>query len=277
MNLPGNGTVRRETRLIWPFRAWFAAEVFFGAAALSSIGSFPAETATRWAWPIKPVVTAAVLAGFYLAVTPIMVLGLVARRWEMIRVIVPAAIAFTSVELLATFIHWDKFSVGTGPFYVWFASYVLPPPIFLAMYLWQQRRAPPRSHERPLPGPLRRLLLVLGGLLTAEAVVAFAFPGWFTDSFPWQLTPLTARVLCGWLIAVGILMVTVALENHRDRVRLAAPFLILVLPALGVQLARFSEQVDFSHFRIWAGLLLFAVVSACGVYLARGSWRESLR
>lgn len=273
----GQRTGRPGTRLIWPFRAWFAAEVFFGVAALLSIGRFPAETATRWAWPIEPVVTAAVLAGFYVALTPVVILALVARRWEMVRVVVPAATAFTFLELVATFLHWDRFSVGTLPFYVWFASYLLPPPIFVAMYIWQQRRAAPMSHERPLPRALRGLLLVLGGLLAAEAVVAFVFPAWFMSSFPWQLTPLTTRVLCGWLIAVGTVMVTIAVENHRDRVRLATPFLILVLPALGVQVARFSDQVDLSHFRIWLGLLLFGVVSACGLYLARGSWRESLR
>jgi hypothetical protein len=268
---------RAGTPIIWPLRAWFAAEVFFAVAALLSIGLDPGNTEKGWAWPIEPVVTAAVLAAFYVAVAPIMTLALFAKRWEMVRVIVPAAILFTSAELLATFLHWDKFSTGTAPFYLWFASYILPPPIFLATYVWQQRGAAPRSpSDQPLPARLRTLLFVLGGFLSLEAVVAFAYPTWFTGDFPWSLTPLTARALSGFLLAVGVLMVTMAVENDRDRVRLASPMLILVLPAVALQVARFSEQVDLAHLRVYLGVVLFGLVAGCGVALARGSWRDAM-
>jgi len=268
---------RAGTPIGRPLRAWFAAEVFFVVAALLSIGLQPAETEDGWAWPIEPVVMASVFGAFYVAVAPIMLLALLAKRWEMVRVIVPTAILFTSAELLATFLHWDKFSTGTAPFYLWFASYVLPPPIFLATYLWQQRRAAPRRpSDRPLPARLRTLLFVLGGFLSVEAVVAFAYPAWFADDFPWQLTELTTRALCGFLLAVGSLMVAMAIENHRDRVRLASPMLILVLPAVALAVARYSEQVDLSHFRVYLGVGLLGLVAVCGLVLARGSWREWL-
>ena len=268
---------RAGTSIGWPLRAWFGAEVFFGVAALLSIGLDPGNTEKGWAWPIEPVVMAAVFGAFYLAVAPIMILALFAKRWEMVRVIVPTAILFTSAELLATLLHWDKFSTGTAPFYLWFASYLLPPPIFLATYVWQQRRAAPRGpNDQPLPTLLRTLLFVLGGFLSVEAVVAFAFPAWFTNDFPWSLTPLTTRALCGFLLAVGALMVTMAIENDRDRVRLASPLLILVLPAVALQVARFSEQVDLSHFRVYLGVVLFGLVAGCGVALARGSWRDAM-
>jgi hypothetical protein len=268
---------RAGTSIGWPLRAWFAAEVFFVVISLLSIGLNPGNTEEGWAWPIEPVVMAAVFGAFYLAVAPIMILALFARRWEMVRVIVPTGILFTSAELLATFLHWDKFSIGTLPFSLWFASYLLPPPIFLATYLWQQRRAAPRSpNDQPLPALLRTLLFVVGGLLSVEAAVAFAFPAWFSDDFPWSLTPLTTRALCGFLLALGALMVTMAVENDRDRVRLASPMLILVLPAVALQVARYSEQVDLSHFRIYLGIVLLGLVAGCGVALARGSWRDAM-
>jgi len=268
---------RVGTPIGWPLRAWFAAEVFFVVISLLSIGLNPGNTEEGWAWPIEPVVMAAVFGGFYVGVAPIMVLALFAKRWEMVRVIVPTAFLFTTAELLATFLHWEKFSTGSVPFYLWFASYILPPPIFLATYLWQQRRAAPRSaSDQPLPASLRTLLFVLGGLISVEAVVAFVYPAWFSDDFPWSLTPLTARVLSGFLLAIGALMVTMAVENDRDRVRLASPMLILVLPAVAIQVARFSEQVDLSHFRIYTGVVLLGLVACCGVALARGSWRDAL-
>src|SRR5205814_2060470 len=108
------------TPIPWALRAWLVVEVLFGLGAIASVGLSPADTRSNFAWPIQPVVTAAVLGAFYFATAPILVLALFARVWESVRVIVLPAIAFTTVELLATFLHWDKFSVGTLPFYVWF-------------------------------------------------------------------------------------------------------------------------------------------------------------
>jgi hypothetical protein len=90
------------------------------------------------------------------------------------------------------------------------------------------------------------------------------------------LTPLTARSLSGWLIAVGTIMLWMSRENNRTRARLATPMLILVLPALLMQMSRFAGQVNWSSPILWIGLLLFAIVSFCGLYLASGSWREAL-
>lgn len=268
--------MKEGLRVARPFRAWLAVEVLFGLSALSTLVRFPDETATRFAWPILPTVMAAVLGGLYVSLAPLLVLAFAAKRWANIRVIVLPAAVFTTAELLATLVHWDKFSVGTLPFNVWLASYVLPPPIYLIGYVWHQRRATPERAAEPLPQRLRTLLLAIGAFLTADSVFAFVYPGWFTKSFPWHLTPLTARVLAGWLLLVGTLLLSIARENDRNRVRLVSPFLILLLPLFAIQALRYRDQVDASSPRLWIALVLFAVLGAIGAYLARGSWRESL-
>ncbi|MEP2388225.1 MAG: hypothetical protein ABJL10_09025, partial [Hyphomonas sp.] len=63
-----------------PLRLWFGAEVFFGLAAILSITLTPQDTASNFAWTIKPTVTAAILGAFYASVAPIFVLAMVARR-----------------------------------------------------------------------------------------------------------------------------------------------------------------------------------------------------
>lgn len=263
-------------RVARPFRVWLAVEVFFGLSALSTLLRFPDETATRFAWPITPTVMAAVLGGLYFSLSPVLVLVFAAKRWEMIRVIVLPAVVFTSAELVATLVHWDKFSVGTLPFNVWLASYILPPPIYVVGYFWHQRRAKGEQRQEPLPPSLRTLVLALGAFLTADSLFAFANPSWFTRSFPWQLTPLTARVLAGWLLLLGTVLLSIGGENDRSHVRLVSPFLILLLPLFAIQTIRYRDQVDASSPRLWIALVLFAVVGGIGVYLARGSWRESL-
>ena len=258
------------------FRAVLGLEVFFGLASLATIGLFPEDTATKFAWEIRSLVMAGVLGGLYLAFAPTLVLQFLARRWEMIRVIIVPAIAFTTAELIATVLHWDLFFVGTLRFNIWLASYVLPPPLLLAMYLYQQRRSGRQPVSAPLPRAMKRLFLVLGGLLALDALVVLVSPAWLSDSFPWTLTPLTARVLAGWVLVLGTLLVSIAREDDRDRVRIASPVLILLLPALGVQVLRFRDQVDTGHPRLWVNLVIFLVLFGSGLYLARGSWRETL-
>jgi hypothetical protein len=112
--------------------------------------------------------------------------------------------------------------------------------------------------------------------LTLIALLVFLFPGLLISSFPWQLTPLTARSLSGWLIAVGTILLWMSRENDRTRARLATPMLILILPALLMQMLRFAQQVNWGAPILWIGLLLFAMVGFCGLYLANGNWREAL-
>jgi hypothetical protein len=235
------------TPIAWPLRAWLAVEVLFGVGAVLAIGRAPAESATNFAWPIQPVVMAATLGAFYITSAPLFLLPLFAKRWEMIRAMILPTALFSTVQLAATFLHWDKFSVGSVPFYVWFASYLLPPPIFVAAYLWHQRKAASRAvpSDDPIPSWLNRMLVLCGSLLTLIAVLTFFFPGVLIPIFPWQLTPLTARSLSGWLIAVGTIMLWMSRENNRTRARLGTPMLILILPALLMQTLRFAEQVNW--------------------------------
>ena len=143
------------TPIAWPLRLWFAVEVFFGVGAVLSIALNPAATRTNFAWPVQPVVMAAVLGAYYIASALLFLLPLFARRWEMIRVMILPTALFSTAELLATVLHWSKFSVGTVPFTAWLLSYLLPPPIFFGFYLWQERRA--RQLASPIPTRSRRL------------------------------------------------------------------------------------------------------------------------
>lgn len=266
------------TPIAWPLRTWFAVEVLFGVGAVLSIAVSPADTGTNFAWPISSVVMAAVLGGFYITSAPLFLLPLFAKWWEMIRVMILPTALFSTVQLVATILHWDKFSVGSLPFYVWFASYLLPPPIFVSAYLWHQRKAASRSStsDDPLPLWLNRLLIICGGILTVGAILVFIFPNLLIPVFPWQLTPLTARSLSGWLVAVGTIMLSISRENNRTRSRLATPMFILILPALLMQMARFANEVNWGSPVLWMGLILFAIVGFCGLYLAKGSWRDAL-
>jgi hypothetical protein len=264
------------TRIAWPLRFWFVVELFFALSASSTVALHPAETATRFAWNIQPPVMAALFGAFYVALAPVVVLVLFARRWEQVRVFVVPGALFTFAQLVVTFLHWGRFAHGTLAFQIWFASYLLPPPVFLGCYLWQQRRAGPVSPETPLPQWQRATLHVLGSVFTLAALVGLFHPAGFSKSAPWKITPLNARALGGYLLLVGTMMLSMARENDRDRARLISPFLILLLPVAAFQVNRFSEQVDWSHPAIEVFGALFAAAAAIGVVLFSGSWRRTL-
>jgi hypothetical protein len=269
----------KGTPIALPLRLWLGVEVLFGIGAVFAIGVAPAETATNFAWPIQPVVMAAVLGAFYMSSALLFVIPFFAKRWEMIRVMILPTAIFSTVQLLATFLHWDKFTIGIAPFYVWFASYLLPPFIFVSAYLWHQRRAAPKnpSADSPLPAWMRTLFWIFGIGLILLAASAFIFPLLLIQNFPWQLTPLTTRSLTGWIMILGVVLISMVRENDRARVRFATPLLILVLPTLLLQMSRFADQVDWSSSTLWIGLGAAAVMCVCGVYLAKGNWGESLR
>jgi hypothetical protein len=272
------------TRVAWPLRAWLWAEVFFGLATAFTLGLDPAQQQRPFAWSIKPDAMAALLGAFYIALVPVVLLAAVARRWDTVRVIVLPAACFTAVQLGVTVLHWPRFLHDTLAFQLWFVSYLLPPPIFVACWWWQQRQARRGAgiergcdSDRPLSKAMRWALLVLGALISIEALAALAWPAWLSASAPWSLTPLNARALAGYLLLTGLLMLSAAWENDHDRARLASPFLVGLLPAAALQLGRFPDQVNWSHPRIATGAVLLGAVALMGLRLAAGDWRRSLR
>ena len=278
MAKPKPGTVS-DLRISLPLRVWIGIECIFGVLSILTISLTPVDTAQHFAWPIRPVVTAALIGAFYIAAASFFVLALFARRWENVRVFIWASILFTSAELLATFLHWDRFSVGTTPFNVWFVSYVLPPPLFIAFYFWHQRRAAPipKAGDEPLPENLRLLMRALGALLALFAYLAFLLPAFIVPLMPWQFTPLTLRALSGWILALGVLLISVAHENDRTRVRIISPFFFLLLPAIALEVGRYAGEVNWSHPTIYVTLAVLLAIFALGVYLARGDWRRTMR
>ncbi|MBE9137929.1 hypothetical protein IQ254_12120 [Nodosilinea sp. LEGE 07088] len=267
---PSNSaTAHNSTPISLPLRAWLAVEILFGVAAIEAVFLHPDQTATNFAWPIQPIVMAATFGSFYLSVGLMFILGTLARRWQQVRAVsIPAAI-FTGFMLLTTFLHWDKFNHGIPPFYIWFASYLLPPPIFVALYYSHQKKAAPIGMQRlhPIAQPIRQFWVINGLIITLITLLFYLAPTWLITIAPWTMTPLTARTLCGWLIAVGTLQMWMAWEGDWGRIKIASTLLVILPFALLFQWARYSSEVNWSSLSLWLLLLDFSFNSFLCIYL----------
>ena len=71
-------------------------------------------------------------------------------------------------------------------------------------------------------------------------------------------------------------MLSMAHENDRTRVLVGVPMLLLMFPAVTIQIARFPGQVSFANLALFIGYGITLVVFALGAYLVRGNWRQAL-
>jgi hypothetical protein len=253
-----------ETPAAWPVRAWFAAEVFFAVASSWAVLLAPQATATNFAWPIQPVVTAALFGAIYFSALPLMLAGVFTRSWEHIRVLVLPSAVFTAAMLIPTFLHWDRFATGTVSFAIWLASYVLPPPIFFACYIWQQKRSQSVGFgvTQPLPAFERAFLFANGAVLIVFAIAVMLFPSILQAIAPFTFTPLTSRAFAGYVTLVALLQISMACENDWQRSRLATVMLIPLPFAIVFQLIRFGSGVQWSNAALWIFLIDLGLVAA---------------
>lgn len=121
---------------------------------------------------------------------------------------------FATLLLIATILHWDKFSHSHPVFWIWVFIYVVAPiltPWALIRNLREDRHL---SEERDavVPFPLRVAWLIPGILFLGVALYAFVNPAWLIPLWPWKATPLTMRVMVAFYSMLGVAVIAVLRE-----------------------------------------------------------------
>jgi hypothetical protein len=239
-------------------RIWITVELLFGLFGASAVLLDPAGTATNFAWPIASPAAASVLGACYGSVAVMLAAALFARDWGQVRPVVAAAGVLTSVMLLATFLHWPVFTHDSVAFGLWFASYLLPPPTLLALWIWQERR-PAGPVADPLPGWAANLFM--GNAVILASVWTFLF---FVPMVLAPLPPVLVRVYAGWALGLAMLL---WLTGKGRSWRLPGIWLLTLPAVLWVQLSRYPYTMN-------AGLLiqlldLAGLAAVCATLLVR--------
>ena len=211
-------------------------ELFLAAnavAAVLSLGLAPGSE--EWfTWTIAPDASAHLLAVMY---ANALVLGVVALRqpdWAHARVVVVLITVFALAATTMTFFQLDPFLAH--PWFhlaYWLGGYAVLVASAPAVLVWQERRQGGRLPVwRPLSAFQRGAGAFAGMAMAAAGLALLASPAGFSDVWPWELAPLTARLLGVWLAAFAAAYAWALWDGEWTRVRplfVAAPITGLLL------------------------------------------------
>jgi len=226
----GDDRIGPEVRLI----AWVLI-VTVGAAGVV-LSFFPDQTAQLFAWTIRPRMTALFMGAGYGSGVYFFAMTLTATRWHRVTLGFQSLTVFAWYMLLATVFHWERFNHGSPVFEAWVILYVLTP-IALPAVWFLYREADPGEAEFDgdlMPCPARLALVLVGLAVAFLSVATFVAPAAIASTWPWQLTPLTARVVSAFQALTGSTLILMARDGRWSAARTLSTALIL---ALGLNLA----------------------------------------
>jgi hypothetical protein len=211
-------------------------ELFLVANAVAAVFSLTlAPGSEDWfTWTVMPDAGARLLAVMY---ANAVVLGIVAVRqpdWEHARVIFVMICVFAVAATVMTFFNLDPFRAH--PWYhlaYWLTGYgvlILTAPVVL---IWQERL---HGGRLPVELPLTWLQRATGAVaaigMGAASIALLIDPVRFSDVWPWDVAPLTGRLIGVWLGAFAVAYVWALWDGDWGRVRplyIAAPITGLLL------------------------------------------------
>lgn len=242
---------------------------------------FPLRTATYFAWTIEPPMTAVFLGAAYWSSLAFEWSAARRRWWCDARIAVPTVFVFTTLTLVATLLHADRFHFGSehagstrAVTWAWLAIYAIVP-VLMAWLAITQARVPgidvPRTHR--LPRALRAVLAVEAVGLLVVGTGLFVAPTATATWWPWALTPLTARAIGAWCIGLGIAAAHACWEDDVHRLRPAASAFFVFGVLQSIALLRHGEAMDAARPAAWIYLAFVASATLVGgwvLWAARG-------
>jgi len=220
--------------IVVPF-LWLAFLILFFTPDLSG---------ERFAWAIKPPMTAMYLGAGYFGGSWLFINAILGKRWHRIAGGFLPITTFTWFMVISTFLHWDRFSNNLG-FYLWLILYVVTP--FLVPALWNSNRQTDPGEPEPddilIPPTVSLILKLISVSSLIYVVIGFINPEFVIKTWVWTLTPLTARVMSGWIALLGVGAFTMSNEKRWSGWR--TPLESIAIWHVLVLIAAFMNPSDF--------------------------------
>jgi hypothetical protein len=211
---------------------------FLGAAVVL-LYFLPTRTEETFAWTIQPALTAMLLGCAYIGGIVFFVHVLRSNGWHRVKYGFPAVLVFATLLSVATFVHWDRFHFGHISFITWLTLYVTTPVLVLVAVVinWRADPGTLEQHDYAIPRAARLVIALVGIVAFAFGLTLFFAPALLLDSWAWQLTPLTGRVVGAILTLPGMVNVWLLVDARWSAFRWIFQAQIVSLVSIAVALA----------------------------------------
>lgn len=236
------------------------------------------QTVTYFAWTIQPPMTAAFLGAGYLSSFLLEFLAYREKTWANARIAVPSVLTFTTLTLIATILHLDRFHLNNPNISpkvaadLWLGIYIIVP-IALTILLINEIRIQDSTPKRqyPLDILLRHVIATQGVIMLVTGMILFIAPATASTFWPWMLTPLTSRAIGSWLLGIGLIALHMTWENDHRRNRIAYVSYALLGLLQVTSLIRYAGDVNWSAAGSWFYLLFIISIIPTGLV----GWKAS--
>ncbi len=247
----------------------------FLVAAFAILYLFPDHTKELFAWDIQPRMSAMMLGAAYIGGAYFFVRVAAFARWHWVKIGFLPVTIFASLMGIATILHWDRFNHSHISFFAWAALYFTTP--FIVFLLWLRNRStdpgPNKSPGRRVPRLVRLVIGIVGSLTLLTSIFLFLQPGFMISTWPWQLTPLTARVMGALFALTGVGELTIALDVRWSAARIALQSQMIGLVAIGLAIVFSWNNFNQANPLTWIFLasILFLLIASPLLYV----WMET--
>jgi hypothetical protein len=265
----------RDDRIL-PFTRVVAA-VVFAILALAWFVLFlhPGETDRRFAWTIDSRMTAMVMGAGYGSALYFFAAVLTGRRWHRVALGFLPTTVFTWMMLGATLLHWDRFRHGSSPFLLWFWVYLLTPILVPAVWLVNRRHDPRTLEERDAAFPrwARGAMVAAGVGILLVAAWLYVWPENAIGSWPWALTPLTARAVAAFVALPGAAWLSIAADGRWSAARVMLATVALGLGLLLIAVVRAWDE--FEHGNALSIIYVAGLAATLAAIALLGVWMRT--
>jgi hypothetical protein len=241
----------QDDRVLPATRLLSIAIVPFLVVAFAVLYLWPNETDRLFAWTIRPALSPMVLGSVYLGGAYFFFRVALASQWHTVKAGFLPVTLFASLMGIATIVHWERFNHGHVAFWLWAGLYFSTPFLVPAVWLANRRQDPAVNPQEVLiPASVSKAIGVVGTLAVVVGLLLFLFPMRAIDLWPWQLTPLTARIM-GAIFALGVTALGSIGERRWSAARLMLQVEILMVALVIVAGIRARTDLDPSNPITW--------------------------
>ena len=261
-----------DRKVISGFRWMLVPFVVLAVGATAGLYIGTTHTDDDFSWTILPALTAALLGAAYGGTLVFFGLALMERKWVNFRMVIPAPFTLSTLLLIATLVHLDKFHldgdlVPAAVAWIWLIVYIIVPPMVVVLFVMQLRAPgvdPPRT--RPLPFVLRAFVLVFGVCGVVGGLVLFVVPDRAAHHWPWTITPLTGRAIAAWMAGLGVASLQAVWENDLRRTRIGMGAIVTVGVLGLIAVARYSGDITSWWPGGWVLVVVLGLMTLAGGY-----------